>query len=529
MCSQDGPIPSVSVAAFSATPSPPNLSKAPSFSPSSPSPSPSPSPSQSPSSCRLTSLPFELLLGITSLLDYGSVLRLSVTCHSFKQRLDPAAICTVRSKIAFYQHAERHFAQHAAKLVCFRCFRFLDPSQFSDLQRRGRRGKFSSHPDERAKRFCWDCGVHRGLYTHGGRVRKGGLRYEICPCCGEATVVSRACRLVVTEPVVGGDDGEAAAVILRDCSRRDDMLPRRASALEKLPTEVLERVMRVLGYHDLRALKRVSRYLRRVVDPVKHSGDVYGAWEFMMERLKKGAGEWYRGYSPRACFGCFRLRSKEQISWQQYDTTWPSMLRETWRRRCWECLRRFYHPVLADVEARERFNRQGICSRCRCLRYVDEDCAGCVARADVIAGWDKVKREKLANRGTYDLWDGAEKLVDWFDEPVVSSGGEPLPVQDDDVWDQGIGLWLDSVGLGNGDSSPSEESASSSDPASTDGDSTGAGNSTAGASQSSWQQLLGDLTIDDILGIPETMDNGENSSGVPLWHESMRETTVLSL
>lgn len=435
----------------------------------------------------------------------------------------------MRARIDFYEHAERHFRQHAAKLVCFRCFRFLDPAQFSDLQRRGRRGKFSSHPDERAKRFCWDCGVRRRLYTHGGAVRKGGLRYEICACCGEATVTSRACRPVPAEPGPGPGPAADVTIPVTDCSRRDDMLPRRASALERLPADVLERVMGMLGYHDLRALKRASRHLRAVVDPVRHSGDVYGAWEFMMGRRKQGAGPWYRGYPPRPCFGCFRLRSKKQISLQQYYTTWPSTLREDWRRRCWECLRRFYHPVLADVEARERFDRQGICQRCRCLRYVDEDCAGCVARADVIAAWEKARREKLANRGTYDLWGGAEELVDWFDEPGISSGGEPLPAQADDVWDQGIGPWLDNVGLGDGDSSPSGDSTSSSDPASADGDNAGEGSSAAGASQSSWQQLLGDLTIGDVLGIRETMDDGESSSGVPLWQEGMRETTILSL
>ncbi|GAB1316110.1 hypothetical protein MFIFM68171_06320 [Madurella fahalii] len=459
----------------------------------------------SPSSSLFPSLPLELLLEITALLDYGSILRLSLTCRSFQQRLDPATVCPARSRIAFYQHAERHFAQHAARLVCYRCFRFLDPAQFSDLQRRGRRGKFSSHPGEQAKRFCWDCGVRRGLYTHGGRVRKGGMRYEICARCDEATVESRACRFAQSKPAAGegADAGaEAALVVLRDCSRRDDMRPRRTSALERLPAHVLERVMRMLGYEDLRALKRASRYLREVVDPVKHSADVHGAWRFVRERLRKGAGERIRGDPPLACFGCFRVRSKRHFSRQQHDVSSPSGRREGWRRRCWECLRRFYHPVLADVEARERFNRQVLCARCKCLRYVDEDCVGCV--------------------GVNDFWDGAESLADWFEAAAVSANSEALPAQDDDVWDEGIGLWLDNVGFGEGDSSRREDNASKPEPASTGGGGSEGGGSSASSAPSS-RQHLGHFSINDVSHISVKRDNGEGPSSVPLWQEGHTE------
>jgi predicted Fe-S protein YdhL (DUF1289 family) len=242
---------------------------------------------------------------------------------------------------------------------------------------------------------------------------------------------------------------------------------------------VQRRVFGLLGYADLIALKQVSRRLRGIVDPAAQCRDVYGMWEFVMARMRAMGpfSTWWSG--PRACFGCFRVRKERHFSGEQYGlSSRPTRGGEYWRRRCWECLRRFYHPRLADVKARERFHRQEICAVCKCMRYGDEDCRGCVVRKDEIAEWARRKREKMANRGkSYDVWEESVIPSHWFSEDLgpVNEGSES-----DDVWDEGIGSCLEILGFGNGES-PSELTGSDSEPCLTDPDDS-AGSSSAQSS-----------------------------------------------
>jgi hypothetical protein len=190
--------------------------------------------------------------------------------------------------------------------------------------------------------------------------------------------------------------------------------------LEGLPREVVEKVCGWLGYEDLLRLRRVSRFFRGVVEPVRQCTDVYGMWEFVMRVIQRrqplGGHE-----APRACFGCFRVRERKQFSPQQYRLSRKYNQGEYWRRRCWECLRRFYHPQLADVEARARFHRQVLCGVCKCLRYADEDCHGCVARSAQIAEWAMLRELSGKKRMPGSEWmaDADVIVPPWLDEEVT--------------------------------------------------------------------------------------------------------------
>lgn len=153
------------------------------------------------------------------------------------------------------------------------------------------------------------------------------------------------------------------------------------SRLETLPTAVLEKVCGLLGLQDLIRLKMASRFFRSAVDPVRQCQDTLGMWEFVegrlqaIEREERAMKTWWRR-KKQICFGCFRPRLWHQFSPQQRKLSQMDRL----RRRCWECLRRFYHPQLADTEARDKFNKFSsnvICRRCNLLRFPDENCRGC--------------------------------------------------------------------------------------------------------------------------------------------------------
>ncbi|KAK3292424.1 uncharacterized protein B0H64DRAFT_406629 [Chaetomium fimeti] len=141
-------------------------------------------------------------------------------------------------------------------------------------------------------------------------------------------------------------------------------------------------------------------------------------WEFVMERAKRPRPRsliWHP--HPRACFGCFRIREKRHFSDKQYRLSRKLCSGEYWRRRCWECLRRFYHPQLADADARARFHRQVLCETCNCLRYVDEDCHGCELKSEQIAEWTRLKRQKAeAKRKAVCMWDSDYIMPSWLNE-----------------------------------------------------------------------------------------------------------------
>ncbi|EAQ84807.1 predicted protein [Chaetomium globosum CBS 148.51] len=151
--------------------------------------------------------------------------------------------------------------------------------------------------------------------------------------------------------------------------------------------------------------------------------DVYGMWEFVMDVMQRRQQSLGWRLVPRACFGCFRVREKEQFSPQQYRLSRKYNHGEYWRRRCWECLRRFYHPQLADTEARARFHRQVLCGVCKCLRYADEDCRGCVVKSAQIAEWQRLSELSGKKRVPRVDWmtDADVMVPSWLDEEATTA------------------------------------------------------------------------------------------------------------
>ncbi|KAK4033783.1 hypothetical protein C8A01DRAFT_19319, partial [Parachaetomium inaequale] len=394
--------------------------------PATPTPTPTLTPNPHPALTTLETLPLDILFHLATYLPYPTLLFLSCTSRPLHAALNPDALRPRTEKIAHYLLAERHFPQHAGRLACLVCFQFKTPAQFGDSKRRGPAGRCGGSAVKRGERFCWDCGVRGRLYIHLRGVLKGGVRYYPCHRCGEARVESQRCLREVC--VLGGMEGIGGD-----------------SRVENLPRGVVERVCGLVGYGDLIKLKMVSRYFRGVVDPVRQCRDVYGMWEFVMEKILRRGVPLGRWDAPRVCFGCFRPRKRVQFSENQYHLSRTYNHGEYWRRRCWECLRRFYHPQLADTEARERFHRQVMCGTCRCLRFADEDCWGCEVNKDKIAEWTRMKRLKMAAKAeSQSMWDNDALLPVWWEG--VASADQP---ESDDLWEEGLGLCFDRLGFGD--------------------------------------------------------------------------------
>lgn len=393
-------------------------------------------------------------------LDYPTLLSLSTVSRGLHLAVDPNALCCPSLRRDFYLCAERSFPQHANHLVCFVCWRFLTPDRFGDSQRRGKRGKFSTRDgvmDGKGGRFCFECGVERRRYGHLEGVLRGGVRWYPCWRCERAGRGQRRCVLVLGKGCEEGEcgehdeDGRGEGYLEEEVERKE--------GLERLAEGegVLKRVCGELGYGDLMRLREVNRFLSDFVKPVRMCRDVYGMWELVLERTKVVQREWDRAMEP--CFGCFRPRTWKQFPRTQYYLSGTRKKgQEYWRRRCWECLRRFYHPHLADAEARDRFQRQTLCRECKCLRYSDEPCRGCVVHAEKVAEWVRLRKLKGRPRKQQELWgDEEDVLVRWFAEDVFVETGDEEPEhderEDDAVWDGEVRTWLYGTGLNDEGSS----------------------------------------------------------------------------
>lgn len=130
------------------------------------------------------SLPFDVILSITSHLDYLTVLRLSLTNTRLHSSLHPDALVPRSVKADFLQHVAESYPQHRHSLTCFRCLRILPRLAFADTHRAGRKGKHSSYPEKQRLRFCHDCGARGLLYPDMRGFRVNGVRHWLCHTCG---------------------------------------------------------------------------------------------------------------------------------------------------------------------------------------------------------------------------------------------------------------------------------------------------------------------------------------------------------
>lgn len=195
-----------------------------------------------------------------------------------------------------------------------------------------------------------------------------------------------------------------------------------ASRLETLlPDAVLQRVLGLCGYGDLVNLKKTSRFFRKRVDPVRDCKSVYSMFSWLMEIWKTGRVTYARLGRPdwrRPCFGCFRRREDGQFSRDQWMWSCDVTHEGFWRARCWECLRKFYCPLMGDKEAVARFRRQELCFWCRCLKWADEEeCEGCLVNKDMVARRKEVRVGRMMARAEGGLVFGdsdSEDLALWF-------------------------------------------------------------------------------------------------------------------
>ena len=134
----------------------------------------------------LESLPFDIFLAVLAHpdlnFDYTTVLNLKNANSRFHASIVPDALCSEDAKFEFYRRVEG-FAQHKDHLACFRCWRFLERSEFADSQRRGKRGKGSEDLKRQRARWCWGCGPGRETGVSG--VRKAGELWYWCGQCEE--------------------------------------------------------------------------------------------------------------------------------------------------------------------------------------------------------------------------------------------------------------------------------------------------------------------------------------------------------
>ena len=132
----------------------------------------------------LEAAPFDVILGIASLLDYGSVLQLSLANSRLRQSLHPDALCPLPAKFAFFQQVEK-YQQHMYRLACFRCWRLLPRQAFTDSHRCGRRGKNSLSLSKQRERCCFDCGVKDLVFPDMRGFVFNSQRMYLCHQCGE--------------------------------------------------------------------------------------------------------------------------------------------------------------------------------------------------------------------------------------------------------------------------------------------------------------------------------------------------------
>lgn len=204
-------------------------------------------------------------------------------------------------------------------------------------------------------------------------------------------------------------------------------LETKTSRLERLPDGVFDKVLGLLGYRDRMFLAATNRGLRKRVGDPAVGGSMLERSDFVRGVAKRIIRE---GGQELACYGCWRLKDQNKFSHVQQQLTF---LDRSWffRRRCCACLQLFYgrgSGTEAGKAALLRFKKQGVCYRCKKMRFWDEECEGCAiqdAEAAELARLSATKRQRREQRREMD------------------------PANVLDTEDPGVVDWLETVGLGD--------------------------------------------------------------------------------
>ncbi|KAK0641295.1 hypothetical protein B0T16DRAFT_213277 [Cercophora newfieldiana] len=399
----------------------------------------------------LESLPFDVFLAVLSHpdlnFDYATVRNLRNANSRFYKSVEPDALCPRDTKADFYQIVEG-YNQHKDHLVCFRCWKFKGREAFPESQRKGKRGKGSSHVRKQRERWCWECGPGEERKVGLRGVRRGRGRVYWCEQCEEWKPRETRCA-VMPWGIVCGD-------LIR--------LQTRTSRLEQLPDGVFDRVLGLLGYRDRVFLAATNKGIRKRVGDPAVGGPILERFEFVASVAKRVARENGR---LLACYGCWRFKDQNKFSEIQRQLT---DLDKSWffHRRCCACLQLFYGRGSGTEEGKSallRFKKQGVCYRCKKMRFWDEECEGCairdaeVARLARLGALKKQEREQRREVEPVDVLEAEDPgVVDWLDTvgladpwpwahsrvpPPVEEVVEVPVVEEDESWDCNLYSLLD--------------------------------------------------------------------------------------
>jgi len=204
----------------------------------------------------------------------------------------------------------------------------------------------------------------------------------------------------------------------------EDATAPRKSRLERLPDDIFDKILGQTTYQARIFLAATNKRMRKRVGAPSVGHSILERARFLDQQLRLRRREDFL-----ACYGCWRLKPRDGFSDIQQQLT---DLDKSWYfgRRCQACLQLFYGQG-KDTEAGQaawlRFKRQGVCTRCRKMRYWDEECEGCLIDAERLAEKDRQAAVKRKQRGERD---SREDAVDVLCAP-----------------DPGVADWLDTVGL----------------------------------------------------------------------------------
>lgn len=310
----------------------------------------------------LNSLPFDVLFEISQYLDFRSILHLTSTCSALNVTIDPITVATQSAKVAFFLEAER-FPQHndPCRLACFRCWKLLPKDQFGRSQVKDRMGKNSTSgkPLLRSNRFCWDCGANYQLYPEHRSIRKGSYFWYLCYECGEYKMRSQRC---VRQEI---DEAEWAYKMVKRCGKSIEST---TSAIEQLPSTIMERILQRLHYQDSIMLSQTNHHFEAIVSP--QSCGLRDKYLFVCER-SNALGE--PSFLP--CFSCFRVLRREKFTRIHQQLKRKEQYRVV--RKCRGCLFRAHELSASGRLVLEKTQQVGFCVSCKELKFKDEACAEC--------------------------------------------------------------------------------------------------------------------------------------------------------
>lgn len=144
-------------------------------------------------------LPAELHLGIIDKLELHDTIILACTNRYFRTMIPaPTLEDILKAEVDTWARDRRLYA-------CSGCVSLRRFEDYADDMKKGKRSRGGA---EAKDRLCLQCGVARGLYTHGVSINIYGRRHVLCQLCGMFT--DRTTRHTVCKACLPGVDWSEA-------------------------------------------------------------------------------------------------------------------------------------------------------------------------------------------------------------------------------------------------------------------------------------------------------------------------------